>query len=341
MTERASRRIFSVADDGEASVPVAVREQAIAWFVRMASGQSSPADHASLTQWRAQDDQHERAWQRLAQMEQRLHHSPAAQQPTLTREALKQLRRLHLVGGKGKALMLSMALCATCVAAFVGPEPRAAFQSMVADERTATGEQRHIRLIDGSDLLLDTQSAVNLHFDAQERRVELISGGLQIVTAKDDSGRPFVVTTRDGTVTPLGTRFTVRREADAEDTSVTVTQGRVDISPRNGGERVRIEAGEQAVLTENEAWSARPLHESDTAWTDGVIEAEGMRLCDFVAELARYRSGVLRCDAAVANMRLTGAFPLDDSDRVLDAIERSLPVKITRHSRYWVAIGPR
>ncbi|NQD80860.1 iron dicitrate transport regulator FecR, partial [Pseudomonas sp. CrR14] len=58
-------------------------------------------------------------------------------------------------------------------------------------------------------------------------------------------------------------------------------------------------------------------------------------------ELARHRPGVLRCDPAVAKLPLTGVFPLADTDRVLAALQQSLPVEMQRVTRYWVTVRPR
>ncbi|KAG0759335.1 hypothetical protein G6F57_017955 [Rhizopus arrhizus] len=63
-----------------------------------------------------------------------------------------------------------------------------------------------------------------------------------------------------------------------------------------------------------------------------------MRLDAFVAELARYRSGLLRCDPAVADLRVSGVFSLRDTDRALDNLTRGLPVTVAYRSRYWVTV---
>ncbi|WP_370444251.1 hypothetical protein [Candidatus Burkholderia verschuerenii] len=53
-----------------------------------------------------------------------------------------------------------------------------------------------------------------------------------------------------------------------------------------------------------------------------------MRLADFLSEIGRYRRGVVRCDASIADLRLSGTYPLDDTDRVLAALAHALPVRI-------------
>ena len=38
---------------------------------------------------------------------------------------------------------------------------------------------------------------------------------------------------------------------------------------------------------------------------------------------------------------LSGSYPLADSERILDLLEVSLPVKVRRFTRYWVTVQAR
>ncbi|AFK62625.1 Fe2+-dicitrate sensor, membrane protein [Advenella kashmirensis WT001] len=66
-----------------------------------------------------------------------------------------------------------------------------------------------------------------------------------------------------------------------------------------------------------------------------------MRLVDFVAELGRYRPGILRCDSSVADIPVSGAFQLNNTDRILEALAQTLPVQIQFRTRYWVTVAAR
>jgi transmembrane sensor len=73
-----------------------------------------------------------------------------------------------------------------------------------------------------------------------------------------------------------------------------------------------------------------------------MLVAAHMRLGDFLDELGRYRRGQLqlRCKK-VADLLISGTYPLDDSERILDLLEISLPVKVKRFTRYWVTVEAR
>jgi transmembrane sensor len=65
-----------------------------------------------------------------------------------------------------------------------------------------------------------------------------------------------------------------------------------------------------------------------------------MSLASFAAELGRYRPGLLRCDPEVAQLEVSGAFQLHDTDQALHALTQVLPVEIRYRTRYWVTIAP-
>ena len=213
------------------------------------------------------------------------------------------------------------------------------WREWAADERTAVGERRTIVLDDDTELVLNTDTAVNVRFSAQERRILLISGEIMIATGKDRRAtpRPFVVETAQGELQPLGTRFVVRQQTDSS--RLDVFEGAVEIRPRDGAGRKRvIQAGQRVKFTRDDIFDPLTLQGDDIAWTEGMIIANGMRLHDFLAELARYRRGRLSCDPAIANLRVSGTYPLADTDLVLTTLPSTLPVEIHFLTRYWVTI---
>uniref|UniRef100_UPI0035A04991 FecR family protein n=1 Tax=Achromobacter insuavis TaxID=1287735 RepID=UPI0035A04991 len=210
-----------------------------------------------------------------------------------------------------------------------------------ADARTATGEQRRMQLADGTRLLLNTATAVDIQYTAEQRVIWLRAGEILLTTSKDPAPvhRPFIVRTAQGSVQALGTRFMVRDERDG--IRVAVFEGAVAIRPAASDAQRVLRAGQQTVF---DAQRIEPESAVDTAlvsWEDGMLAARNWRLADLVAELARYRRGFLRCDPAVAELRVSGAFPLNDIDAGLRLLEKTLPVRIQRMTPYWVTVAAR
>lgn len=43
----------------------------------------------------------------------------------------------------------------------------------------------------------------------------------------------------------------------------------------------------------------------------------------------------------VAELLISGSYPLADSERILDLLEIALPVRVRRFTRYWVSVEAR
>jgi len=78
------------------------------------------------------------------------------------------------------------------------------------------------------------------------------------------------------------------------------------------------------------------------AWTQGMLVADKMRLADFATELSRYRSGIVRVDPTVANVRISGAYPVGDTDKALAMLVSTYPVDaMTRLRGRWITLVAR
>lgn len=334
------------ADDG-GKLPEAVVEQAIAWYVRLSSEPRAEGDDAEFACWRDAHPDHARAWKRMQHIGGRLRGSAVQVPAPLARDALDRAGKLR---GRRQALIRGLLVAGTGGAALHLAQRqlpwRAHVDAVLADARTATGQRSRLVLDDGTRLLLNTATAVDIRYTPGERRIVLHHGEILVATAPDAAGRPFAVATADGLLRPVGTRFAVRRD-EGGGSSVAVVEGAVDVYPAASGKPVRLAAGQQTRLIPDRSLPPSALDESRLAWSDGFIAAEGMRLADFLADLGRYRPGRLRCADDVAGLRLTGSWLLDGPDpadptgHILASLEQYLPVRIRRLTRYWVSVEAR
>lgn len=325
---------------GGVPISSAIADQAAEWLTLLMSGEVSKQELHDWQQWRIAHADHERAWQHIEIITGRLTFlQPKAAYQTLSPfaspldnpESLSRRKLLELLAVGG-------IVCTTGLFA----SRTQTFQQLAADYKTGTGEQRSFVLDDGTQITLNTASSVELDFTARYRLVRLVAGEVLITTGHASGSqvtedRPFIVQTAQGRVRALGTRFTVRQH-DGH-TQVAVLESAVEVSPRNGAAvTARIQSREQASFTLDTITTMRPLAEQTIAWSRGQILADNLRLGDFVADLNRYRPGVLRCDPAVADLRLSGVFPVQDTDRILATLPQVLPVQVVKRTGYWVTI---
>lgn len=308
-------------------------KEAADWAVTFHYDTPTDAERTAFDRWRRQSPAHEAAWDRAQAVFRTFNQVPA----NIGKDALRSLERGH---DRRQALRLLGVLLLAAPTGWLTWH-HTPWREWTADLRTASGEQQTITLADGTRLVLNTATAVDVTFTAAERRLALVAGEILIATATDPSPtpRPFIVDTAHGSLQPLGTRFTVRRLDDA--TRVAVFEGAVEVRPAASIRTAVVRAGEQIAFTAGTLQAVQPVGDNAALWERGMLLAKDMRLGDVIAELARYRSGMLRCDPAVADMRTSGALSLTDTDAALTLLSTTLPLRIERRTRYWVTVVPR
>jgi Fe2+-dicitrate sensor, membrane component len=306
-------------------------DQAIQWMIKLRFNVADDASTAAFERWLHTSAEHQQVWQRVATMNDEFSHLPAQ----VGRHALHGARR-RISRREGLKLLGLVAGAAglTWFGRDYTPLP-----ALMADYRTATGERRWVALNDGSRIQLNSASAFDAVLTQERRLVQLRQGEILVNPVADN--RPFWVQTRDGYLRALGTRFLVREETQG--TMLAVQQGTVAVFADNhaAGARQVINPGEQVLFDRSGIRSLASNGLDPWAWSDGVISARDMRLDAFLAELGRYRNGLLRCSEAVAGLRVSGTYQLDDTDEVLGLVAHSLKLDVTYRSRYWVTVTAR
>ena len=329
-------RGLNLPGDGLAPLPRAVVREAAQWLMRLHAGQATEAQRAALAQWRNADPVHERAWQRAEQLSGKLGLLP----PDLGLQVLDRPRRAPRRRTALQALLLVAGAVPTGYLAWRATQPTDT--GWTAAHRTATGERRNVVLPDGTQLQLNTDTAIDVRFgDGGLRLLVLRHGEVSIETGADmPQQRPFLVETRHGRIRALGTRFVVRQLAADAITQVAVQQSAVEVRPANAHQHSAIvQAGLQTRFDANGLQPIVPADPQQATWTRGLLFASDQRLADFATELGRYRPGLLRCAPEVAELRISGVFRLDDTDAILDALPHTLPVHVAYRTRWWVRIA--
>ena len=308
-------------------VSAQVLDAAIAWQLTLDAG--NPVDREEFAKWHAAHEEHARAWRQLGMLDARFSAAsgPARAALLQSRESIRrQVRKL----GSGVASIVAV----IGLALFVG-DRYLPLDYWLADQRTATGEQRTLRLSDGTLVNLNTHSAMDVRFDEKQRLIILQEGEILVETGHGDT-RPFIVETREGSMRALGTRFLVKREE--EGTRLSVLQSAVAAHPQSSPEEQILREGQQVLMRNNGFDPIIALNLGADAWTRGMLVVDNARLEDLIKELGRYRRGHLGVAPKIADLRITGSFPLHDTDLALSALLPTLPVQIEQHTPWWVTV---
>lgn len=307
-------------------------DEAAQWIARIDEGPLSPADRADLDRWLKRDPQHRqllddyaRAWSLAAT----LAHGRVRTWPILSRR-----RTLGAIAASAVGLVAAVTLL-----------PHSADYS----ERLATrvGESRTVPLPDGSQMILNTQTEVSVHFDDARRSV-VFERGEALFEVAHDPARPFEVRAGTTTARAIGTRFTVRLLGDAA-AAVVVTEGRVNVLdaavPGGTAPGVSLTAGQRAVKRVSEPIVITRLNQAAieriTDWTSGGISFRDEPLSDVLAEVNRYSATPIQLrEPALAGLRVSGYFAIGNTPAFVSALAVGAGLRASRASDGTVTLLP-
>lgn len=325
---------------GQGPAITAIELQAAEWLILHDRG-LNPAEQREFEQWRLSDTRHAGAYAEL----------------TETWNLIGEVRDLAPAPAAHTALavprfhwrrpLLWLAAAASVALIFILAQPSASQSpDFTLTASTEVGGLRKLSLPDGSSVQLNTDSAIDVQFRANERRVSLVRGEAHFQVAKNPA-RPFIVNASGVNVRAVGTAFDVRRRPEVIE--VLVTEGKVRVDDAKGGQsrlttsaadaaHTYLVAGERASIpvgsTETPAQvKAVASAEIDQvlAWQSNQLKFVATPLAEMVAEFNRYnRHKLVIADPRLAARRFGGTFPAGDYEEFVRLLESEFGVVAER-----------
>jgi len=294
------------------------RQEAASWFTRLSQRRVSTADVKAFSAWR-RDPGNARAYDRVESVWAAT--NALAGDPdisALTAEALGQapppVRARAMVSRIWKPLGgLAVAIIAVAAIGLWTLNRPSTYA-------TAVGEQRTVRLEDGSRVTLDTGSRIRVSLHENRRSVTLLAGQAFFNVAGNPA-RPFVVAAGDARITAIGTRFDVRRTGDGA--RVTLVEGRVSVrETAEAGAAWSLDPGQQVVTDAPRPAVTTVDIAQETSWTTGRLIFRETPIRVAVAEINRYSETKIDLQAShIADIPVSGVFDTGDTDGFVAALQ--------------------
>ena len=345
-----------------------IKTEAGTWLVRMDQGALSAKDKQALQAWAAQSEFHSHYLQKLAgnwdamDILQEMsalfplpeHEAAAAQATPFLQSLVARMQQLW----RGPWIAGSVAAVCALVAVLLLP-----LFSLQQTYATAVGEQAMHVLADGTEIVLNTNSKIDVDYRDGKRVVRLSRGEVNFDVAKNPQ-RPFLVYAGDGLVWAVGTAFNVRKGRDAVD--VTVTEGRVKViarleaatplpsllvdtlsSTQGAATQTdvmtdpKVPSTQEAFLVAGDVLSfdqritarehmAQAELDQKLAWKKGALIFEGETLEQVLAEVSRYtQKEIVIIDPAIRALRIGGHFKVNDIDGLLHTLSQGFGIKVS------------
>jgi len=299
--------------------------EAATWYVDLSEEDTSTELQTLHQQWLAQNASHRLAWARVEKLHNNMKVLPNSINSSTILSA--QMSRRQAI----KALSVVLGASGTIW------HQQDNIKTLTAQHKTATGENLNLTLSDGTQVQLNTNSAIDVRYNNLQRALYLHHGEIQIITGDDTQQREFFVFTPQGNVQALGTKFLLRSENNF--CQVKVIEDSVIIQSRYGNnEKLTLTTKQQSHFTESSIGKIEKVDEYANAWTQGLLIVQDWSLGKFIKELSRYHKGKLSCTDSAAKLRISGSFHLKDTVNILENLSNTLPINLRSFSRYWLRI---
>lgn len=308
-----------------------IAREAAAWIVQLGSGDSAEQARAQqgFAQWQALDPRHAQAAARLQAFVAQVQQLGAGPQEARAAQAALdavRARRRRLSARVGGALALALLLALPTWLTVHNHPPALLWTDMHA----STGQWRERTLSDGSQVTLSGTGAINWRVSAERRVLELVRGSILVEVAKD-AARPFYVQTPLGRIRALGTRFAVRY--DSGQVTLEMLESRVAVqTPQQwqsgSDEALVVQAGQRLRLGSDGISAVEDMDAQgvEQGWRRHQLVVQDRPLPEVLDQLARHHPGPIRFDrTALAEIRVSGVLPLDDTAQTLRLLQRSFP----------------
>lgn len=190
---------------------------------------------------------------------------------------------------------------------------------------SAPGQVRSIALADGSRLMLDGASQVDVSWHLRSRRVELLAGQALFDVAPA-TYRPFRTLAGSAEITVVGTRYSVSRVA--EQVRVAVEEGRVGV--RGLHDELLLTPGQQVLVRNGQLGSPERVDaKALNGWVDGRVVFDRTPLVEVLDTLRRQRDTRVQLDDPdLAQLPVSGTFASANLDALLVLLPKILPVQL-------------
>lgn len=330
-----------------------ILQEASAWFIEFRTAEASAGDRGRFYEWLRRSPDHIQAYLEIAEGWAELPTADPEQQLDI-QALIQRARESH---DENVISLTPQALTSSEL-----PRPRvrawAAYVAVVAlalglgvwaylsqanSYRTGVGEQRTVRLIDGSTIELNALSKIRVALSKDKREIELTEGQALFHVAKD-ANRPFIVHSDGTTVRAVGTQFDVYRKATG--TTVTVLEGRVAVAevvdmgspghPEVGAPSpVFLVAGEQVMVPAKHATADQPKPKRAdvtvaTAWVQKRLIFEATPLAEVAEEFNRYSARrLVIVDPELKSLGVSGVYSSSDPDSLLGFLRAQPNIALT------------
>jgi transmembrane sensor len=320
------------------SISTKLTETATKWFLRMQHAEPTHPDRAQFEAWLLDNPSHAEEYNAVAELWDDFDNKDnlkALAQAIDQKEFFDKSKRIKRNQKVVNGLLGLVLVGFTCLLSFQGYQHWLLRPTSHLAQVTQVGEQLSQTFEDGSEILMNGNSEIEVTYYRNKRLVKLVRGEA-IFNVTKNPDRPFIVDSGYGKVTVLGTRFAVNRMDQL--IRVSVDHGCVRVEPQpalagapwivlSDGQVAEIQHGLAPTIVERDAVNAFQFKSTlrfENAGMDEIAEA-----------LSRYRKPMVTSTISPTHQpHITAVVKVADIENFLESLPNitSVNVVYTKHA---------
>lgn len=297
--------------------------EAAAWCERRSDRDWCESDQIELDAWLALSNENVVAFLRMSHVWGRADRLGALRQP---------LKPLSEANARQGSLFSPRWVVAALIAVGVVGAAASFYMARPADEffSTPIGGREVLTLADGSQVELNTDTALHIRINSTERTV-FLDRGEAYFQVKHDSAHPFTVMAQGHRITDLGTKFSVREEGEGLRVVLLEGSARIDAANKDKHSAI-LKPGDVALATADSLSVARRPVEglaNELGWRRGVLIFDHTTLAEAAREVNRYsRKKLVIAGGGAAKLMIGGTFAASNVDSIAEAAKEFFGLKV-------------
>ncbi|ENV07498.1 hypothetical protein F966_03355 [Acinetobacter higginsii] len=300
-----------------------ILKEAAEWIVLIQASALTEAQQVKFEAWKNQSEAHQTAWLKAEYLLSSFEYFPENGHEIIKKgnQAAQFQWRKHLV-----------VACIACLGSIIAWNSDYKYL-WFSDYSTAIGQQKNVTLEDGTQLQLNTDTALDVRYTPHQRTLKLHYGEIQIHTAKETQNhRPFFVETENSHLQALGTIFNVQHlKNKQQQTCLGVIESAVKVTLNQSKKMTVVQAGEQLCFDDTDFRALGQLDPNVLVWKNQMIMAFEMPLEQLLQEIGRYQHQYVDIDPQLKSLKVSGSYPVNNLTQLQSALELSYPLKMERH----------
>ncbi len=196
------------------------------------------------------------------------------------------------------------------------------------------GENATLKLPDGSDVWLNSESSLTYYKDFNKGKRNVYLKGEAFFEVESNKKNPFIVNAANMKVTATGTRFNVMAYENETYLQASLLEGIIEIEANQ--KKFQLQAGEMiSVNKETLKLRKDKILDSDKiiGWRDGKLIFKNEALSDLVRKFERFYDVNFELSPGIDTIRFSGTLQYESIDELIKILDETHGIKVSKDGK--------